>query len=97
MRITATDAKNRFGSICAQAKRAPVFVEKAGQIDTVILSAEQYQALLSQHDLAGRAARKKAFEAEYADWIAAQNAQSNARLNAQLDAHGLPGADLRPW
>lgn len=41
MRVTATQAKNRFGSLCAQAKREPVFVEKSGQIDTVILSAEQ--------------------------------------------------------
>ena len=37
MQITATEAKNRFGRICAQAKKEPVFVEKAGQIDTVIL------------------------------------------------------------
>ncbi len=28
MRVTATEAKNRFGSLCAQAKREPVFVEK---------------------------------------------------------------------
>jgi len=40
MRVTATEAKNRFGSLSAQAKREPVFVEKAGQLDTVILSAE---------------------------------------------------------
>ena len=89
MRVTATEAKNRFGSLCAQAKREPVFVEKAGQIDSVILSAEHYQALLSQHDKAGRAARKKAFEAEFADWIAAQN--------ARFEEHGIPGSDLRPW
>ena len=38
MQITATEAKNRFGSICAIAKREPVFVEKAGQIDTVIIT-----------------------------------------------------------
>jgi ribosomal protein S11 len=56
MRVTATEAKNRFGSLCAQAKREPVFVEKSGQIDTVILSAEQYQALQHHHDKAGRAA-----------------------------------------
>ena len=37
MRVSATEAKNRFGSLCAQAKRAPVFVEKAGQLDTAIL------------------------------------------------------------
>lgn len=89
MNVTATEAKNRFGSLCAQAKRGPVFVEKAGQVDTVILSIEQYQALQARHDTASRAARKKAFEAEYGEWIAAQN--------AHFEAHGIPGDDLRPW
>jgi len=89
MRVSATEAKNRFGSLCAQAKRSPVFVEKAGQLDTVILSVEHYQALRAEHDTADRATRKKAFEAEFGDWIAAQN--------ARFDAHGIPGADLRPW
>jgi len=45
MHITATEAKNKFGSICSAAKIAPVFVEKAGQVDTVILSADQYRTL----------------------------------------------------
>jgi prevent-host-death family protein len=89
MRVTATEAKNRFGSLCAQAKRGPVFVEKAGQLDTVILSAEQYQALKSNNDKSSRATRRKAFEAEYGDWIAVQN--------ARVETHGIPGADLRPW
>lgn len=89
MRVSATEAKNRFGSLCAQAKREPVFVEKAGQIDTVILSAELYQALKTHHEKLSRAARKKAFEAEYGEWIAIQN--------ARFEAHGIPGADLRPW
>jgi PHD/YefM family antitoxin component YafN of YafNO toxin-antitoxin module len=89
MRVTATEAKNRFGSLCAQAKREPVFVERAGQLDTVILSVEQYQALQANQDKASRAARKQAFETEYRDWIAAQN--------ARLETHGIPGADLRPW
>lgn len=89
MRVTATEAKNRFGSLCAQAKREPVFVEKAGQIDTVILSVEQYQTLRAQHEKVSRAARKKAFEAEFGDWIAAQN--------ARVETQGIPGAELRPW
>jgi PHD/YefM family antitoxin component YafN of YafNO toxin-antitoxin module len=89
VRVSATEAKNRFGSLCAQAKREPVFVEKAGQIDSVILSAEHYLALQANHDKAARVARKKAFEAEFADWIAAQN--------ARFEALGIPGADLRPW
>lgn len=89
MRVTATEAKNRFGSLCAQAKREPVFVEKAGQIDTVILSAERYLALKARHDEVSLSARKKAFEAEFGDWIAAEN--------ARFGTHGVPGADLRPW
>lgn len=89
MRITATDAKNRFGSVCVQAKREPVFVEKSGQIDTVILSVEHYQALQVDQGKAARASRRKAFEAEFAGWIAAQN--------EWVEAHGIPGAELRPW
>jgi prevent-host-death family protein len=89
MRVTATEAKNRFGAICAQAKEGPVFVEKAGQVDTVILSAAQYESLKIRHDKAGVAARRKAFEAEFGAWIAAQN--------AWVEKNGVPGADLRPW
>lgn len=89
MRVTATEAKNRFGNLCTQAKREPVFVEKAGRLDTVILSAEQYQVLRAGQDKTSSMARKKAFEAEFGDWIAAQN--------ARVEAHGIPGADMRPW
>ncbi len=89
MRVSATEAKNRFGSLSAQAKREPVFVEKAGQLDTVILSAEHYHALQASHDQGSRTARKKRVEAEFSDWITAQN--------ASFEAHGIPGADLRPW
>ena len=89
MRVSATEAKNRFGSLCAQAKHEPVFEEKAGQIDSVILSAEHYQALLAHNDKAARVARKKAFEEEFGYWIALQN--------ARLEAIGVPGGDLRPW
>ena len=89
MRVSATEAKNRFGSLCAQAKREPVFVEKAGQIDSVIISAEHYRALQDKQFKAARLARKRAFEAEFGDWIAAQN--------ARFEEQGIPGADLRPW
>ena len=89
MQITATEAKNRFGSICAQAKKEPVFVEKAGQIDTVILSVDQYRALQANQNTDSLATRKQQFESEFAEWITAQN--------AWIEAHGIPGADLRPW
>jgi prevent-host-death family protein len=45
MHFTATQAKNRFGAVCAQAKDGPVFIEKDGRIDSVILSAKHYEAL----------------------------------------------------
>ncbi|UOD50745.1 type II toxin-antitoxin system Phd/YefM family antitoxin [Orrella daihaiensis] len=89
MRVSATEAKNRFGSLSAIAKREPVFVEKAGQLDTVIMSAEQYLALQASNDKANRAARKRQFETEFSDWIAAQN--------DKFELSGIPGADLRPW
>lgn len=89
MHVTATEAKNRFGSLCAQAKREPVFVEKAGQLDTVILSAEQYHALQARNGQVSLVERKKVFETEFGGWIAAQN--------AQVETRGIPGADLRPW
>jgi len=89
MQITATEAKNRFGSICALAKRAPVFVEKAGQIDTVIMSADQYRELKANQNNSSLASRKKKFEAEFGEWIAAQN--------AWVEKQGIPGSDLRPW
>jgi len=89
MQITATEAKNRFGSVCAQAKKEPVFVEKAGQIDTVILSVDQYLALQANQNTASLATRKQQFESEFAEWITAQN--------AWVETHGIPGADIRPW
>ena len=89
MQITATEAKNRFGSICALAKREPVFVEKAGQVDTVILSVDQYRALQANQSNSSLAARKKAFETEFGGWIAAQN--------TWIESQGIPGSDLRPW
>ena len=89
MHITATEAKNRFGSICAQAKKGPVFVEKAGQIDTVILSVDQYRVLQAGQNTVSLATRKQQFESEFAEWITSQN--------AWVETHGIPGADLRPW
>lgn len=73
MRFTATEARNRFGSLRAQAKRKSVFVEKVGQLDTMIISAEHYHALQTNQAKLSRAARKQKFELEFGDWIAAEN------------------------
>lgn len=89
MRVTSTEAKNRLGTLSAQAKREPVFVEKAARIDTVIPSVDHEPVLQPSRAKAARAARKKRFESEFAEWIAAES--------ARLEAHGISGADLRPW
>jgi len=89
MQVTATQAKNRFGAMCAQAKTEPVFVEKDGRIDSVILSAQQYAEL----QLASRAEtltqRKALFEREHGTWLAEQN--------QRFESQGLWCDDLRVW
>lgn len=89
MQITATEAKNRFGYVCAQAKTAPVVIEKDGRPDSVIVSYESFQAL--QVAAAGKTLteRRKQFNETYRDWIVGQH--------ALIEQIGIPGEDLRPW
>ena len=88
MRVTATDAKNRFGALCQQAKLAPVVVEKAGEPDTVLVSYAHYQRLLAQ-PAPTLAARRKQFNQQYKAWLDAHNHQH--------DAQGVWNDDLRLW
>jgi prevent-host-death family protein len=81
MQITATEAKNRFGQICAQAKREPVFIEKGGRVDSVVMSLEQFEALRRSAQSPSLAQRRRAFNAQYRDWIAEQN--------RDFEQHGL--------
>lgn len=78
MQVSATEAKNRFGQICAQAKAAPVIVEKDGRPDSVILSWAAYQALTQAQRAKTLAQRKREFNETYKDWIAEQNAHHEA-------------------
>jgi hypothetical protein len=89
MQNNTSEVDNCFDSICALAKREPVFVEKVGQIDTMILSADHYRVLQVTPNSTSLATRKKEFEAEFGDWIAAQN--------NWVESNGIPGSDLRPW
>jgi hypothetical protein len=82
-------ARSRFCARCAQAKDGPVFIQKAGQLDTVDLSVAQYESLTDRLDSGGVAARRKAFEAEFRAWITGQI--------AWVETNGMPGGDLRPW
>ena len=89
MQVTATQAKNRFGAICAQAKTKPVFVEKDGRIDTVIVSAEQFEALQVAAQDKNLVQRKAQLEEAHRAWFAEQN--------SRFEANGLWCDDLRVW
>ena len=89
MQVTATQAKNRFGAICAQAKEGPVFVEKDGRIDSVILSARQFFELKAANQTETLAQRKAQFEQSHSAWFAEQN--------QRFETHGLWCDDMRVW
>ena len=89
MQVTATKAKNRFGAICTHAKTEPVFVEKDGRIDTVIVSAQQFEALTAASQTQTPAQRKKHFEQTHKVWIDEQN--------ARFEKNGLWCDDMRVW
>ncbi|WP_296509327.1 type II toxin-antitoxin system Phd/YefM family antitoxin [Rhodoferax sp.] len=89
MQVTATEAKNRFGYVCAQAKTEPVFVEKDGRIDSVILSVQDFEALKAASQSTNLAERQKTFNQAHKAWISEQN--------ARFEKSGLWCDDLRVW
>lgn len=88
MHVNATDAKNRFGALCQQAKLAPVVVEKAGQPDTVLVSWVDYQRLTQAQPGALRS-RRRQFVQQHKAWLDAHNQHH--------DQHGVWSDDLRVW
>lgn len=89
MKVTATQAKNRFGQVLEQAQRAPVVIEKAGRRHSIVLSADQYDALLEAQQKGRRNVTGADFYARYKGWVDEQN-----RL---VDTYGVFGAEWRAW
>lgn len=89
MQITATEAKNRFGYYLGQAEREPVHVLKNDRVAGVIISAARYAELEALEQKRTMAQRRKEFNEKYKDWIAEQNAHT--------DAHGLWCEGLVAW
>jgi prevent-host-death family protein len=89
MQVTATEAKNRFGYFCSQAKSEPVIVEKDGRPDTVLLDYEEFRALKAAAQKKSMVQRKKEFNETYKDWIEQQN--------ALIEKYGIPLEEYRPW
>lgn len=89
MEVTATDAKNRFGYYLAQAKIEPVKVLKNDRVEAVMISAARFAELEALEHKRNLAARKKDFNVNYKEWIAAQN--------EHFEKHGLWSDGLRVW
>ena len=89
MQVTAAQAKNSFGALCDHAKIEPVFVEKDGRIDTVIVSAKQFSELQAAHRVQPLSERKAHFEQSHSAWLAEQN--------QRFETHGLWCDDMRVW
>jgi prevent-host-death family protein len=89
MQVTATEAKNRFGYFCAQAKTEPVVVEKDGRPDSVIVSYENFRAMKEAAEQKTTAQRQREFNEKYKDWFAEQN-----RI---VEEFGVFGEEYRPW
>ena len=89
MKLTATEAKNRLGHVLEQAQKAPVVIEKAGRRHSVVMSAEQFDALRQGQRDARVESTGAEFYKRYKDWVDEQN-----RL---VEAHGVFGAEWRSW
>lgn len=46
--ITATDAKNKFGQLLEMAQAEPVRIQKNGRDVAIVMSPEQYDALVNR-------------------------------------------------
>ena len=90
MRVTATEAKNRFGQMLDECQRDPVIIEKAGRRHGVLLSAERYDEIMAQAEGSPkRPGRGQRFYEQYKDWVDMQN--------ELVERHGIPGEEYRPW
>jgi len=89
MQVTATEAKNRLGYYLGQAQREPVLIVKNERVSAVIISAARYAELEAAAKPTSVAARKRAFNDTYKEWIASQN--------EMIERIGVFGEEFRPW
>ncbi|MBK9134985.1 MAG: type II toxin-antitoxin system prevent-host-death family antitoxin [Betaproteobacteria bacterium] len=92
MEVTATEAKNRLGQMLEHAQREPVTIEKSGRRHSVLMSAEQYDALLAaaRPRLRGDAPRTATeFYERYKDWVDEQH--------RRFEEIGIWNEEFRRW
>lgn len=97
MKVSSTDAKNRFGQMLDEAQKRPVVIEKSGRRHSVLMSAELFDQLVAragqgQPEAASAQAMSpeaEAFYAKYKDWVDMQN--------DLVDRYGVFGEEYRVW
>lgn len=89
MRVTATEAKNRFGYYLGQAEREPVHIMKNDRVAGVIVSAARFAELEAAEQQKSMARRRRDFNGTYKEWIASQN--------DLVERIGVFGEEFRPW
>ena len=78
-----------LGQVLERAQTKPVFIEKAGRRHSVVMSVEQYDALLAASGAEPRIKSSKEFYERYKDWVDEQN--------RHFEEHGLWNDELRTW
>jgi prevent-host-death family protein len=89
MRVTATEAKNRFGYYLGQVEREPVHIMKNDRVAGVIVSAALYAELEAAVKQKSLAKRRRDFNDTYTEWIAAHN--------DLVERVGVLGEEFRLW
>jgi prevent-host-death family protein len=86
--IPATDAKNRFGEVLKAAEEGPVFIEKRGRYQAVVLAVDDYRSLLARNrtpDEARLDSLRKEFDKLYARMQSQRSRSATDRLLAASD------------
>jgi PHD/YefM family antitoxin component YafN of YafNO toxin-antitoxin module len=89
MLVTATEAKNRLGRIFNLAKKEPVYVQKYGKVDTVIISADQFETLRATLNSVITKKKQADFEKRYGHWI--------KEMNQDFGSIGHWSEELKVW
>lgn len=75
--------------MCAQAMSEPVFIEKDGRVDPVVVSFEQFVALKDAHNEESAAQRRRDFNRTCKAWI--------DEIDQDFVANGLWCDGVRMW
>jgi len=90
MKATATEVKQRFGEYLDRAQREPVEIDRSGRLVAVLVSAEEYEALVRAEDYVwGRLAQAAAADGE---WASPEEVAALVRRYEELEAEE-PDAD----